>query len=79
MLRKGSRLKREAFRLGPGWTGYSWNTELFPDHVAMLKELHDKGLKVTMNLHPAFGVRFFEDRYEDMAKLWTLTPRKEDN
>lgn len=53
---------------GAGWTGYSWNRELFPDHVAMLRELHDKGLKTTLNLHPASGVRFYEDRYEDMAK-----------
>lgn len=68
-VKKRFKAKREKLSVwGPGWTGYSWNTELFPDHVAMLKELHDKGLKVTMNLHPAFGVRFFEDRYEDMAK-----------
>ena len=51
----------------PGWTGYSWNTELFPDYKAFLKELNDMGHKVTLNLHPAEGVRFFEDMYEPFA------------
>jgi len=51
----------------PGWTGYSWNTELFPDYRAFLKELGDMGLKVTLNLHPAAGVQCFEDMYEEFA------------
>lgn len=53
--------------VSPGWTGYSWNTELFPDYKAFLKELNAMGLKVTLNLHPATGVRFFEDMYEEFA------------
>ena len=52
----------------PGWTGYSWNTELFPDYKAFLNELKDKNLKITMNLHPASGVRWFENQYEEMAE-----------
>lgn len=51
----------------PGWTGYSWNTELFPDYKAFLNELHAMGLKITLNLHPAAGVRYFEDMYADFA------------
>lgn len=51
-----------------GWTGYSWNTDLFPDYKAFLKQLHDMNLRVTVNLHPADGVREYEDMYEDMAK-----------
>ena len=50
-----------------GWTGYSWNTELFPDHKSFLKKIKDKGLKITLNLHPSDGVRFWEDCYEEMA------------
>ena len=53
--------------LNSGWTGYSWNTKLFPDYKAFLQKLHDMGLKVTLNLHPADGVRAFEDMYEEMA------------
>ncbi len=50
-----------------GWTGYSWNTELFPDYKSFLKKIKDKGLKITLNLHPSDGVRFWEDCYEGMA------------
>ena len=51
----------------PGWTGYSWNTELFPDYRAFLTRLNEMGLKVTLNLHPAAGVQWFEDMYEEFA------------
>ena len=57
-----------------GWTGYSWNTDLFPDYKYFLKWLQDKKLKVTMNLHPADGVRYFEDQYEEMAKAVGIDP-----
>lgn len=57
-----------------GWTGYSWNTDLFPDYKAFLKWLHDKNLKTTLNLHPASGVRWFEDMYEDMCRELGVDP-----
>ncbi len=57
-----------------GWTGYSWNTELFPDYKRFLNTLHSMGLKTTVNLHPANGVRSFEDMYEDMAKEMERDP-----
>lgn len=60
--------------LNSGWTGYSWNTQLFPDHKAFLKWLKDQNLKITVNLHPADGVRFFEDMYEDVAKYVGIDP-----
>ena len=63
------------FLQGDGWTGYSWNTELFPDYKAMLKELQEKGFKVTVNLHPAQGVRPFEDMYEQMAEKMDIDPK----
>ena len=50
-------------RFMPGWTGYSWNTELFPDHRKLLSWLHEKGFHVTLNVHPSQGIRFFEDCY----------------
>jgi len=53
---------------GSGWTGYTWNRELFPDPEAFLADVHARGLRVTLNLHPAEGVRSFEDRYPDMAR-----------
>ena len=60
-----------------GWTGYSWNTELFPDYKRFLGKLHEKNLKVTLNLHPADGVRYFEDSYEEMAQAMGVDPATE--
>lgn len=51
-----------------GWTGYSWDKELFPDYKAFLKKLKDDNHHVTLNLHPADGVHCYEDMYSDMAK-----------
>lgn len=59
---------------GDGWTGYSWNTELFPDYKGFLKWLHEKNFKITLNLHPAQGVRFFDDMYEEMAEKMGIDP-----
>ena len=60
-----------------GWTGYSWNTDLFPDYKSFLEELHKRNLKVTLNLHPADGVRYFEDMYEEMANAMGVDPKTE--
>ncbi|MBE6665396.1 MAG: DUF4968 domain-containing protein [Ruminococcaceae bacterium] len=60
-----------------GWTGYSWNTDLFPDYRRFLKRLHEKGLRVTLNLHPATGIRYFEDMYEEMATAMGIDPKTE--
>lgn len=57
-----------------GWTGYSWNTELFPDYREFLKTLQKNNYKVTVNLHPCDGVRFFEDMYEDFAQFMGIDP-----
>lgn len=63
------RCKEEAFynKFMPGWTGYSWNTELFPDHKALLDWLHENGFRVTLNVHPSQGIRFYEDCYEKVC------------
>ncbi len=55
-------------RYGSGWTGFTWNKELFPDPQRFLKYLHDRGMKTTLNLHPADGIRAYEDCYEDIAE-----------
>ena len=59
-----------------GWTGYSFNTDLFPDPAGFLKKLKDDNYKVTFNLHPSMGVRWFEDRYEDMCTAMGQDPKK---
>lgn len=57
-----------------GWTGYSWNKDLFPDHCKFLKDIQERGLKITLNLHPADGIRWWEDCYENMAKAMGVDP-----
>lgn len=57
-----------------GWTGYSWNEELFPDYKAFLSFLKDHGYKTTLNLHPAQGVRQHEKMYSEMAKAMGIDP-----
>ena len=61
-------------KYGPGWTGYTWNREMFPDPPRLLKRLHDRGLKVTLNDHPADGLRAFEDLYAPMAEAMGVDP-----
>ncbi|MDE5671563.1 MAG: glycoside hydrolase family 31 protein [Eubacterium sp.] len=58
-----------------GWTGYSWNTELFPDYKQFLNKLKEDNLHVTLNLHPADGVHSYEDMYEEMAKAVGIDPK----
>ena len=65
-------------KYGTGWTGYTWNREFFPDPERFLKKLHDRGMKTTLNLHPADGIRGFEDCYPQMAEAMGLDPEKEE-
>ena len=55
-------------KYGSGWTGYTWNKDLFPDPKEFMTWLHDENLKITLNLHPAEGVKGHEEMYLPMAK-----------
>ena len=55
-------------KYGRGWTGHTWNKELFPDPAGFLKSLHDRGLHTMLNLHPADGIHAYEDAYRKMAE-----------
>ncbi len=57
-----------------GWTGYTWNRDLFPDPDGFIEALHRLGLKTALNLHPADGVRRHEDMYEEMAREMKIDP-----
>lgn len=65
-------------KYGSGWTGYTWNRELFPDPERFLNKLHELGMHVTLNLHPADGVRAHEEAYLPMAKELGIDFEKED-
>ncbi len=54
-------------KYGNGWTGFTWNPALFPDPRQFLDNLHRRGLKVTLNLHPADGIRAHERAYPVLA------------
>ena len=57
-----------------GWTGYSWNTEYFPDYKKFLSDMRERNIKTSLNLHPASGVAAHEDMYEEMAKACGIDP-----
>ena len=59
----GKRLGPDDFGQGRGWTGYTWNRDLFPDPEGFLGELHRMGYKTALNLHPASGIRPYEECY----------------
>ncbi len=59
-----------------GWTGYSFNTDLFPDPQGFLNKLKKDNYHVTFNIHPSMGVRWFEDRYEEMCRAMGQNPDK---
>lgn len=64
-------------RFGAGWTGYTWNRDLFPEPEAFLGELRSRGLRTTLNVHPADGVQPFEDAYPAMAEAMGIDPASE--
>lgn len=57
-----------------GWTGYSFNTDLFPDYEEFLNKLKADNYHITFNIHPSMGVRWFENQYEDMCKAMGQNP-----
>ena len=65
-------------KYGSGWTGYTWNPEFFPDPKRFMDKLHEYGMKVTLNVHPADGVRGHEEFYLPMAKEMGVDYENED-
>lgn len=59
---------RNAFLHKRGWTGYTWNRDLFPDPEGFLKEIHAMRFKTALNLHPATGIMPYEECYPRFVK-----------
>ena len=55
---------------GGGWTGWDWNESIFPDYRKLLSYLDEQGVKTTMNLHPADGVRPYEKKYNEFMQRY---------
>ena len=49
-------------------TGFSFNRELFPNPEEFVKYMHDRGVRVGVNIDPSEGVRKEEDRYLNIAQ-----------
>lgn len=64
-------------KYGSGWTGYTWNKNFFPDPKAFMQWLHEHGMKITLNVHPADGVRAFEEPYKRVAEQMGIDPESE--
>lgn len=61
-------------KYGNGWTGFSWNRQLFPKPERFLSDLHHRGMHVTLNVHPADGIRAYEDAYSQIASDMGIDP-----
>jgi len=61
-------------KYGPGWTGYTWDRDKFPEPEKLLAWLHGQGLMVSLNDHPADGIRPCEERYPQMAEAMGEDP-----
>jgi alpha-glucosidase (family GH31 glycosyl hydrolase) len=59
-----------------GWTGFSWNRELFPDPPRLLEWLHRNSLLTSLNLHPAEGIHPHEGNYPLAAREMGMDPQK---
>lgn len=59
---------KDEFGQARGWTGYSWNHDLIENPVGLLHDIHALGFKTSLNLHPASGIRPYEDCYDDFVK-----------
>lgn len=58
----------DKIKYGSGWTGYTWNKELFPSPEEFLAELKRRGLRNTLNLHPRDGIRAYEEVYPALCR-----------
>ncbi|MDF7640799.1 glycoside hydrolase family 31 protein [Bifidobacterium sp. ESL0784] len=65
-------------KYGSGWTGYTWNRKLFPNPEKFMDELHQNGMKVTLNIHPRDGIRAFEDCYPEIARKMGVDSKSEE-
>ena len=58
-----------------GWTGYTWQKELFPSPANFLRWTENEQLKVALNLHPASGIQPYEDVYEPFTREYGWTEK----
>ena len=61
-----------------GWTGWTWNNNLIPNPETLIRWMHNQGIKVSLNLHPADGVASYEEYFDkikaDMGETGDRVP-----
>jgi alpha-glucosidase (family GH31 glycosyl hydrolase) len=77
-LKRHSKENWEDIAFHSGWTGFSWNKDLFPNHKEMLNQFKDLKLKTALNLHPADGVYAYETGYKALATEMGMDPNKKE-
>jgi alpha-glucosidase (family GH31 glycosyl hydrolase) len=75
--KEASKGKKDQAGQPMGWTGFTWDPNLFPNPKAFLDYCKSKGLKNTLNLHPASGVQPWEERYPEMANASGINPESQ--
>jgi alpha-glucosidase (family GH31 glycosyl hydrolase) len=58
----------ETGNLSKGWTGYTWNSKLFPEYKKTIEFFHKNNLKMALNIHPADGIYPHEIQFQDFAR-----------
>jgi len=53
-----------------GWTGYTWNKNLFPHPDSFFEWMDKHGIKNALNLHPSSGIPPMEEKYSSFAKAY---------
>ncbi|OZG61018.1 alpha-glucosidase [Bifidobacterium myosotis] len=66
-------------KYGSGWTGYTWNRKLFPNPSEFLTNLHERGLRTTLNVHPRDGIRAYEEAYPEIAEKVGIDPKTKES
>jgi len=53
-----------------GWTGYTWQKQLFPNPKNFLGWSNREKLLTALNLHPASGIQPYEECYKEFVKAY---------
>ena len=65
---EGGKAGRDEFDQRIGWTGWTWQKELFPNPKNFLGELHRRGIRNSLNLHFNNGIQPYEEPYDRFVK-----------
>ncbi|MCM1501064.1 MAG: DUF5110 domain-containing protein [Bacteroidales bacterium] len=69
LRRKGA--PKDEFGQRIGWTGYTWQGQLFPAPENFLADIHNLDMKTSLNLHPASGIQPYEECYDRFIRDYT--------